>query len=92
MLLLFLVSLAFVLAGGLFVLYNYLIMDFVDTFGLVVIVLGVIGLSICFGSQIGETDAYKRSLQGKNPYKTVIKYQKINDSTYIPVDTIFIKK
>ena len=33
-----------------------------------------------------------KCLKGNNPYKMEIKYFKINDSTYIPVDTNYIKK
>ena len=42
------------------------------------------------GGSDGEKLAYKESLRGNNPYKMEIRYE-LQDSIYIPKDTVFTK-
>ena len=43
-------------------------------------------------AKLGSEIAYKKAAFGYNPYKTEIQYKQVNDSVFIPVDTILIKK
>jgi hypothetical protein len=55
--------------------------------------IGVMVSSMCCGSIIEKQATYINILKGKeNPYKMEIKYNKINDSTFVPIDTIFVEK
>ena len=60
------------------------------------IVLGFFGVLFIeiamyfLGGSDGEKLAYKESLRGNNPYKMEIRYE-LQDSIYIPKDTIFTK-
>lgn len=58
---------------------------------LAIIALGLlIGLSL-YGVDSSANKAYKEALKGNNPYEIKVVYEQ-QDSTYIPVDTLFIKK
>lgn len=49
------------------------------------------GIAMYFlGGSDGEKLAYKESLRGNNPYRMEIRYE-LQDSIYIPKDTIFTK-
>lgn len=58
--------------------------------------LGIILIIICslgIGLSTMKYEAYTNILKGKeNPYKMEIKYNKVNDSTFVPTDTIFVEK
>lgn len=46
--------------------------------------------SFCLGLVVEEGVAYKESLRGNNLYKMEIRYE-LQDSIYIPKDTVFTK-
>ena len=49
-------------------------------------------LAIITSAKLGSEIAYRNSAFGKNPYKTEIQYKQINDSVFVPIDTILIRK
>ena len=55
-------------------------------FGVVLIFAGAISLGLYLGNEF----TYKESLKGNNPYKMEIRYE-LQDSIYIPKDTVFTK-
>jgi len=55
--------------------------------------IGLIGIvCLSLGENLkGEKDAYENALNGNNPYKKEYIYKQI-DSTYVIVDSVYVKK
>ena len=85
-------TLAVLLIFGLFLIVIAISSDVIGA----KIVLGFFGVLFTgiamylLGGSDGEKLAYKESLKGNNPYKMEIRYE-LQDSIYIPKDTVFTK-
>ena len=85
----FLIITLFLGIGITAITYLYKEQEFPSLFMLIGIIF-IFSSSFCLGLAVEEEIAYKESLKGNNPYKMEIRYE-LQDSIYIPKDTIFTK-
>ena len=85
----FLIIILFLGIGMTTITYLYKEQEFPSLFMLIGIIF-ICSSSFCLGLAVEEEIAYKESLRGNNPYKMEIRYE-LQDSIYIPKDTIFTK-
>jgi len=90
----FLIAICFCLVGVLLVNgieeeSTGLIIGSILLFGVIFVLLLIISF-LGFGG-IGYKDGQKDALKGKNMLELKVNYKQINDSTYVPSDTIFIE-
>mgnify|MGYP000591948470 CR=1 FL=1 len=72
-------------------LYHCLKKDKVLYFYLLLLAMSILGGVFTYRVGNSANKAYKEALKGNNPYEIKVVYEQ-QDSTYIPVDTLFIKK
>ena len=85
----FLIIILFLGVGMTTITYLYKEQEF-PSFFMYIGMIFIYSSSFCLGLAVEEEIAYKESLKGNNPYKMEIRYE-LQDSIYIPKDTIFTK-
>lgn len=63
-----------------------------ETFFKILAGFWVMGIGFCIGFKVCDNVIRKDLEQGKIQYEMKVQYEQVNDSTYVPVDTIWVRK